>query len=391
MEQKDIKYGYVFKQTRAAFEQGAKVIIHQGGTGSGKTYDLMIFIIFFVCLRMKDKVVTVVSESRPHLDIGPVRILKDLLIKSGIYDDARYNDTKGRYIFHTGCVIEFFSADRIGKALGARRYMLYGNEINHIKFEIFDELARRSDTILADFNPSWQFWLENFQRYYAHNVLIKSNYAHNPFLPAVEKERIQLRASLDDNFRRVHIDCEYGGVEGIIFTNWDSVDTFPPECGKIAYGIDFGFSNDPTAIVMIGVKDGEVYIDEKVYETGLTNQDIIGKLAPYKIPHEMEIYADSAEPKSIEEIRRAGYHIKPVEKGQDSIRTGIDFMQTLRLHVTKNSVNTIKEFRNYSWQTNRDGGYVNVPINGFNHAIDAIRYAITMKLFKKPKTITHFG
>ena len=194
-----------------------------------------------------------------------------------------------------------------------------------------------------------------------------------------------------ENWWRVYGLGEVGTLEGIIFHNWDMVDAFPPECSKIAFGVDFGFSNDPTAIVMIGTKDGEVYVDEKMYQTGLTNPDIVNKLKEYKIPHEIEIYADSAEPKSIEEIRRAGFHIKPVDKGADSVRNGIDFMKTLKIHVTKNSVNLIKELRNYSWQQDRNGGYVNVPINGFNHAIDALRYAIEMKLHKKPNKITYYG
>ena len=212
----NLKYGYIFKTTAQAFDSGKKIIIHKGGTGSGKTYDLMIFLIYYVALRHPNWVITVVSESKPHLDIGAIRIMKNLLLQTEIFSSEEFNVSTSRYTFKNGTILEFFSGDRIDKALGARRNLLYGNEINSLKFEVFDELARRSEYVIADFNPTQQFWLEKFIDFYGDVELITSNYTHNPFLPEVERSRIERRASIDANFRRIHIDCEYGSYEGLV-------------------------------------------------------------------------------------------------------------------------------------------------------------------------------
>ena len=229
-----------------AFETGHKVVVHQGGTGSGKTYDLMLYLIFCVLMKRENQIITIVSESKPHLDIGVIRYLKTITQQLGILTKDSWNISKSIFKYEpTGSLIEFFSADRIEKALGARRNWLYGNEINSLKMEVWEELARRSENIIADFNPTSQFWLEDWIKYYDHSKIIKSNYFDNPFLPETERSRIEKRARMDDNFRRIHIDCEYGIYEGLIFDNWMQIDKFPDN-GTVTYGMDFGFTNDPT-------------------------------------------------------------------------------------------------------------------------------------------------
>ncbi len=387
----NVEYGYIYDQTEAAFTSGKKIIIHKGGTGSGKTYDLMIFLIFFVAMRFKNKIITVVSESKPHLDIGAIRILKNLLISTGLFSSDDYNESKSVWkCRHTGSIIEFFSADRIDKALGARRFMLYGNEINSLKFEIFDELARRSEYVLGDFNPTTQFWLEKFIEYYGDVALILSNYTNNPFLPDVEKTRIERRAKLDPNFKRIHIDCEYGIYEGLVFPNFTIIPSFPENIDSLL-GLDFGYTNDPTAIIRVSIAGSDLYLDELVYRTGLTNADISKSMLQLGIkPNYDEIIADCAEPKSIDEIRRYGFNVKPAMKGQDSINAGIDAIKQLTIHVTQRSVNLIKELRNYSWVTDKEGNSTNKPVDVFNHAIDAFRYAVTYKLHQ-PKYVDFFA
>lgn len=376
MAQSDLKYGNIFKKTRQLYDSGQKIIIHKGGTGSGKTYDLMILIIFYIALRERNRIITIVSESNPHLDIGAKRILKQLLIQTGVFNNSDYNETKGIYKFPTGSIIEFFSADRIDKALGARRYLLYGNEINSLKFEVWDELARRSEIVLADFNPTQQFWLEKFIEYYGDVSVVLSNYLDNPFLPETERNRIIRRASMDSNWKRVHIDCEYGSYEGLVFHQFTIIDEMPEGLKKV-YGLDFGFTNDPTTLIDSGVSGNDLYADELIYQTQLTNADIVRLLKQNNIRQGYdEIFADAAEPKSIEEIRRAGFNIKAVDKGPDSIRQGIDSMKQYNLHVTKRSVNLIRELRNYSWVMDSQGNATNKPIDAFNHGIDAWRYAV---------------
>lgn len=376
--------GYVFNKTLLAYQKGKEVIIHKGGTGSGKTMDNMIFLTFPIALKEPDQIITVVSESRPHLEIGTIRILKDVLKKTFIFQEDSWNITSSRYSFDNGSIIEFFSADRIGKALGARRDWLFGNEINSLKFEIWDELARRSKYILGDFNPTSEFWLEKFLEYYGNNEVIKSNYLNNEFLSERERVRIKRRAELDPNFKRIHIDCEYGIFEGLIFTDWQPIDDFPEDCKIIRYGLDFGYSVDPSALIKIGINGDRLYVDELIYQTLMTNLDIRNQLHNLGL-NGHEIIADSSEPKSIEEIYSNRYdglgrfNIKPAIKGPDSIDFGINKIKEYKMFVTKNSVNLIKELRNYSWSKDKNGEALNKPIDNYNHAIDALRYAVAQK------------
>ena len=384
-----IANGVIFKKTKAAWDAGKKIIIHRGGTGSAKTYDIMIFLIM-LAITKKNWIITVVSESKPHLDIGAIRILKTVLMKAGLFKSEQFNISTSRYTFDSGTIIEFFSADRIDKALGARRNVLYGNEINSLKFEVFDELARRSEFVIGDFNPTQQFWLEKFIEYYGDVAVILSNYTDNPFLPETERNRIIRRAEMDTNFKRIHIDCEYGSYDGLVFTQFNLVDSIPEGLDTF-YGMDWGYTNDPTALIQCAISGNDIYLNELLYMTGLTNSDIARMVVDLGVRRNYdEIFADSAEPKSIEDLRRAGFNIKPAMKGEDSIRKGIDKMKEYKIHITKHSVNLIKEFRNYSWISDKTGNPTNKPIDAFNHGIDASRYGIMTKL-GRPAPIDFFA
>ena len=329
-----------------------------------------------------ETIITVVSESRPHLEIGAIRILKSVLKSIALWRDEDYNISKSCWTAPTGSIIEFFSADRIDKALGARRDWLFGNEINSLKLDVWDELARRSKYVIGDFNPTAQFWLEAWIENYDNVQVLKSNYHDNPYLPEHEVKRIERRASRDANFKRIHIDCEYGVYEGLVFTEWQQIDTFPDNV-PVRFGLDFGYSNDPTALVRVGETPEAIYVDEILYRTGMLNRDIVQAMASNGLRKSYdEVIADSAEPKSIDEIRLAGYNVKPAVKGADSIRAGIDKIKSKQLYVTKRSTNIIKELRNYSWIADKAGQPTNKPVDGYNHAIDAIRYAVETKVLE---------
>ena len=384
-----IPNGVIFDKTKLSWDSGNKIIIHRGGTGSAKTFDIIIFLIMLAITKI-NWIITVVSESKPHLDIGAIRILKTVLMKAGLFKSEQFNISTSRYTFDSGTIIEFFSADRIDKALGARRNVLYGNEINSLKFEVFDELARRSEYIIGDFNPTQQFWLEKFIDFYGKVDVIRSNYTDNPFLPETEKARIIRRAEMDINFKRIHIDCEYGSYDGLVFTEFNIINHMPEGLNTF-YGLDWGYTNDPTAVVQCAIKDKDIFLNEKLYRTGLTNSDIARILIDLEIrPNYDEIFADSAEPKSIEDLRRAGFNIKPAMKGEDSIRKGIDKMKEYRINITQSSVNLIKEFRNYSWISDKAGQPTNKPIDAFNHGIDSARYGIMTKL-GRPTPVDFFA
>jgi len=378
----EIKAGNILRKTKDAIDSGAKIVIHKGGTGSGKTFDLMQFLII-MAMTTENKVITVVSESKPHLDIGAIRILKNVLKEKGIFRDVDFNISTSRWTAQTGTIIEFFSADRIDKALGARRDVLYGNEINSLKQEVWDELARRSELVLADFNPTSQFWLESWLANYDNTAIITSNYKDNPFLPDTERGRIEKRASRDANFRRIHVECEYGVYEGLVFTDWQQCDTVP-NYGIVRYGLDFGYTNDPTALIRVVIASDGNYFDEMIYRTGMLNRDIVEMFKELNIKRNFdEIIADSSEPKTIDELRLAGYNVKPALKGPDSVNLGIDRLKSKPMFVTKRSVNLIKELRNYAWVSDKNGNPTNKPIDMWNHAIDAARYATEQRERRK--------
>jgi len=373
MAEVDVGYGNVFEKTYKAYESGKKVIIQRGGTGSGKTEDIMIFLLFAICLIMPGLIITVVSESRPHLEIGVIRILKKHLMKSGLWTDHSYNSSIGRYTAGNGSIIEFFSADRIGKALGARRNWLYGNEINSLKEEVWDELARRSEYIIADFNPTAEFWLEEWLQNYIDTVVIKSNYLDNPYLPEHEVQRIKLKASRNKNFKRVHIDCEYGMSEGVVFENWvtgDFDDTLQLQC----YGQDFGFSIDPTTLIHIAVDkhNRKLYLDELFALPGLSTK----KIAELNEANAGDglIIGDGAEPRLIDELRKEyKINIKAAVKGPGSITAGVTSMQGYDIIVTNRSVTLKKELRNYVYLDKGSKIY----IDDYNHCIDGSRYGFS--------------
>lgn len=382
---KEIKFGYVFDETEKAFSAGEEIIIHQGGTGSGKTYDLMLFIIF-LATSFEKKIITVVSESYPHLEIGTIRYTHDIINQFNLSDLVKVDKSKNQFTFPNKTILEFFSADRIEKALGARRWLLYGNEINSLKFEVWDELARRSKIIIGDFNPTAEFWLEKFLAFYGKHKIIKSNYLNNPFLPIQEKNRIEQRAKIDPNFKRTHVDVEYGTFEGLVFPDWAVIDQFPSDCKWVSFGMDYGFSNDPSTLIKVGMKDDSLFLDELMYSTGMLASDIGRHLASIGLSWADDIISDN-KPEAIFEIQKMGFNIKPAYKPAGSIVAGIEIIKEYKIFVTSKSLNLIKELRNYKWKTDKSNTITNEPIDFFNHCIDAVRYAVMSRRFNKSRTI----
>jgi phage terminase large subunit len=381
----ELKANKVFFETHDAINNGVSTVIHRGGTSSGKTYDITMYLIY-LCTQMRGKVFTVVSESLPHLKIGVMRYAKEILQNLG-GQGYTFNASGNFYEFERGNILEFFSTDRIDKALGARRYLLYGNEINSLKYEVWDELARRSEVIIGDFNPTRQFWLEDkFLPFYTPHIVIKSNYLDNAFCPEHEKERIRKRAELDSNFRRIHIDCEYGNADDLVFEpkNIILIDSFPSDI-KYTYGLDFGFVA-PSALMKVGVNDDDLYIDEIFYTAGMNEADFRTALQP--IDKRDLIMGDSEDTRMINYIyAQLGYNIKAAKKGPGSVDFGISFLQGKRLNITKRSLNTIKEFRELTHAKDRNGNPTG-KYNGDDHAVDAVRYAL--ESITKPKADWYF-
>jgi len=354
-----------------AFSNGILVVIHKGGTGSSKTFSNLQYIIN-LALQIPNKVFSVVAESIPHLDRGAIRDTKIIMQSQDL--NFKFNETKRFFQFSNGSILEFFSADREDIALGARRYFLYGNEINSFKLNVWDEMARRSRFVLADFNPTTEFWLEKWLEGQPSYKIFKSNYLNNKFLPENERQKIAKRAEMDSNFRKVHIDCEYGNTDDLVFNsnNIILIDEFPRDL-KYVYGMDFGFIA-PTALEKVGMINDDIYIDEIIYKSGMQESDYRAELSV--IDKRDKIIGDTEDSRMINYISNVlGYNIFAAKKAQGSVEFGITFLQGKKLHITKRSIDTIKEFRQLTYAKDKSG-IATGKYNGDDHAIDSVRYAL---------------
>jgi phage terminase large subunit len=366
-----------------------RIRIVQGGSSAGKTFAILSLLYSYAanpeCGPLE---ISVVSESIPHLRRGALKDFLKMLNMTGLYQEELYNRTLLRYDFPHGSYIEFFSADQSDKMRGARRDVLFVNEANNIAWEAYHQLAIRTRTaIYIDYNPVREFWAHTELMHDPDAEFLLVTYKDNQALdPAIirEIEKAKTKAETSAywaNWWKVYGLGQVGTLQGAIYEDFEVVEGIDVSKAKfVALGLDWGFSNDPTALVAIYRQGDCLLVQELLYATGLTNQDIANKLRSLGITKSWEIVADSAEPKSIEEIYRLGFNIKPAEKGPDSVRNGIDILKRYRLQVTKDSTNLIKELRSYTWATDKEGKNTGVPIDSFNHACDAMRYVALNKL-----------
>jgi phage terminase large subunit len=364
----------------------ARKKVIQGGTSAGKTLAILAVLIDIAAKNKTE--ISVVSESIPHLRRGAIKDFAKVMQWTGRWVADRWNKTLLTYNFANGSVIEFFSADSEARLRGARRQVVYINEANNIDFESYYQLAiRTSEAIYIDFNPTHEFWAHTEVLPEQDAELVILTYNDNEALPDTIKRDIELNRTKAEtsaywaNWWKVYGLGQVGTLQGAIYEDFEVVEGIDVSRAKfVALGLDWGFSNDPTALVAIYRQGDCLLIQELLYATGLTNQDIADKLRTLGITRAWEIVADSAEPKSIEEIYRLGFNIKPAEKGPDSVRNGIDILKRFKLQVTKDSTNLIKELRSYTWATDKEGKNTGVPIDSFNHACDAMRYVALNKL-----------
>jgi phage terminase large subunit len=348
----------------------------QGGTSAGKTFAILP-ILCDIATKNPLSEISIVAESIPHLKRGAMKDFKKIMVETGRFDDNRWNASDFKYTFANGSQIEFFSADNDAKLRGARRDWLYMNECNNMTFHSYTELASRTKQgVYLDWNPTNTFWFHNELLNDKDVDFLTINYTDNEACPESAlnfilkaKEKAEQGNAFWQNWYKVYGLGEIGNLEGVIFNNWQQVDKIPNEAKLIGLGCDFGYTNDPTAIIEIYTYNGRRYVNELMYRSGMLNSDIAKVL-----PKGVIVYADSSEPKSIDEIKRYGIMIKGVTKGKDSIKYGIDVMQQQEYLVTSQSENLIKELRSYSWDKDKEGKKLNRPIEYFNHAIDALRY-----------------
>lgn len=358
-----------------------RIRIVQGGTSSSKTFSIIPLLISYAIENPMSEI-SIVSESIPHLKRGAIKDFQKIMILCDLYKDSQFNKSDLKYRFKNGSYIEFFSVDQPDKLRGARRDILFVNECNNIDFESYQQLSVRTKKfIYLDYNPTNEFWVHTELMNDIDTDFVVLTYKDNEALDnaivkEIEKAREKAKtSSYWENWWKVYGLGQLGSLEGLIFNNWQIIDNIPTEATLLGFGLDFGFSNDPSSLIAVFQWNDKIICDERIYATGLLNTDIIRLMNQDK---RLPIWADSAEPKSIEEIRRAGFNIKSVEKGKDSIVYGISVLQDKDILVTKSSVNLIKELRSYSWDTDKAGKKLNKPIDDFNHAIDALRYFAMM-------------
>jgi phage terminase large subunit len=305
--------------------------------------------------------------------------MRDFLMimqEHGYFKDKRWNKSDYTYTFETGSKIEFFSADQPNKVRGPRRHRLFVNEANNIPYEAFDQLeVRTREFIFLDWNPTNEFWFyEEIQGKRDDVDFLILTYLDNEGLPEEIVKSIEQRKE-KKSWWRVYGEGQLGEVEGKIYRGWKIIDEIPHEAKLIRRGLDFGYTNDPSCLVDIYAYDGGYIIDEKLFRKGMSNKQIADLINNQE--EDVLVIADSAEPKSIDEIRSYGVQIIGAKKGKDSVSFGIQFVQDQQISVTKRSVNVIKEYRNYLWETDRDGKILNTPEHPFSHSMDAIRYGFS--------------
>lgn len=357
-----------------------KIVVEQGGTRSGKTYNILLWIIFHYCGKHTGHTITIARKTFPAVRSSVMRDFFDILKQYDIYSEENHNKSNSEYILN-GNLVEFVSLDQPQKIRGRKRDLAFLNEANELTFEDWQQIVfRTSGRIVIDYNPSDTFhWIYDRVIPRDDADFYQTTYRDNPFLDATIVAEIERLKETDEHYWRVYGLGERGTNRAQIF-QFTTYQQLPPQAKFLSYGLDFGFTNDPSALVACYQWGDNLYFQEVLYSTNLTNQDLDQQFNKLGIGRYDEIFADSAEPKSIEELHRMGWNIKPTAKGTDSINAGIDMLKRYKLHITGS--NLTKEMENYKWLEDKNGNLLNRPEDKYNHAIDAIRYGVYNKLSK---------
>jgi len=355
----------------------SKIQVHQGGTRSGKTYSILTALIE-LCHKNSGLVITICRKTFPALRATAMRDFFEILNNEEIYNPDLHNKSDATYQLW-GNMVEFISIDQPQKVRGRKRDVLFINEANEINLEDWRQLLlRTTGRVLLDYNPSDEFhWIYEEVIPREDAEFFRTTYKDNPFLPESVVMEIERFKTADENFWKVYGLGERGTAQSTIFTHWTEINQIPNEYKLLNIGLDFGYTNDPTAIVRVYTDGHGFAVDELCYATRLTNSDISKVLRDNEVNRSDVVICDSAEPKSIDEIHAHGFNTHGARKGRDSVKNGIQFLHSRPLLVTARSVNLIRELRNYKWKEDKNGKQLNEPVDNFNHAIDAMRYAIT--------------
>ncbi len=377
---------YVFEKLLAAFvNPRIRGIASKGGTRSSKTWSTLQLLHLLCVNTEKPLVISCVAATLPMVKRGMQRDFKQILLAENEWNEDSFNKSEGTYTYPNGCMLEFFGVDNASKVHGSARDILFVNEAQTIPREIFRQLdIRTRKKVIIDFNPVRKFWGETEfvgDRY----LTIHSTYKDNPYLSAEQVSAIEKNQN-DANWWRVYGEGETGGVEGNVYPEYEVIEDMPETFTGRCLGLDFGFVNDPTAIVDIRFQGWDLYVDLLCYETGLLNANIAEYLVSNAINRIVTV-CDNAEQKSIIELQQKRVKAMPCIKGRGSVAGGIAQVKQFKLHITKRSVKLLDELDNYKWiKDEATDTYTNEPIDAWNHALDAMRYGVDYLIRKyRPK------
>ena len=359
-----------------------KIVVEQGGTRSGKTYNILLWIIFEYCTRKENKIITICRKTFPSLRATVMRDFLEILRTHEIYNENNHNKSSSEYRLY-GNLVEFTSLDQSQKIRGRKRDLLFINEANELFWEDWQQLVfRTQERIVLDYNPSDEYhWIYDKVITRSDCDFFKTTYLNNPFLEDAIKIEIERLKETDDQYWKIYGLGEKAGSIATIF-KYTEVNKIPEGADLIAMGMDYGYTNDPTVLASVYRDEENIYIEEHLYRTQMTTQDIHDFLVDKGFDRSL-IYADSAEPRLNDELRRMGHNIHPSLKGKDSVNAGIDLLKRYKIHVLSSSTNAVQEFRNYKWQEDKTGKLINTPVDANNHVIDSCRYA-TYSLLSRP-------
>ena len=359
-----------------------KIVVEQGGTRSGKTYNIILWIIFNYCTQNNGKVITICRKSFPSLRATVMRDFISILQSYDVYQESNHNKSNSEYHLF-GNLVEFISLDMPQKIRGRKRDLLFVNEGNELFYEDMQQLLfRTQDRIILDFNPSDEYhWIYDKLIPRDDCAFFKTTYLDNPFIEDSIKNEIERLRDTDEQYWQIYGLGERSASRSTIF-KYTEVNNIPVDSNLVAYGMDFGYTNDPTTLVSVYTQGHNLYIKEHLYRTQMTTTDISLFLKEEKLLGN-PIYADSAEPRLISELRKMGHNIFSSIKGKDSVNAGIDLLKRYKIHILASSTNAISEFRNYKWKEDKAGMLVNIPEDKHNHIIDPCRYA-TYSILSRP-------
>lgn len=371
-----VKKKYAASYKHICESKGKRFVINQGGSRSGKTYSALMWLIENAIINHGQGLVyTVCRKTLKSLRSSAYRDFIDILKDAGIYRESDHNKSNFEYSIY-GNLIEFIGLDDSQKIRGRQRHVCFVNEANETDHETFVQLNMRTVLkFIIDFNPSEEFWVEDL-KLREDAVFHVTTYKDNPFLPESQRREIENLKNVNEALYKVYALGLFAEIEGLVYTNWIEQRDFINDVGvrKFGYGLDFGFSNDVTALVKCCEYGGEVWAESVIYETGLTSNDISNYMSQLGVKKTDLIIADpgGGGAQQIEELRRKGWNIRPAPKGKGSVVFGIDVLRRYKLNLVGHEI--VKERKMYAWQKDKSGSSINEPIDRWNHALDALRY-----------------